>query len=136
MAFEQAHPNGERLGSEPQEADEQEIMSKSPVKKMSHKKYTPEQMADFFDDTIAILGANVSELARKHDINPATAQRWVRDFLETGKIPVDISRGIKGVNNKFQEVHADYLSEKLDEHRTITLDQMIDSLSEKFLGLS
>ena len=65
----------------------------------------------------------------------STAQRWVRDYKKSEKLPFDVVRGRKKKSNKLNETHEEFLKSKLVDDCTMSLDMMISDLLDHFEGL-
>ncbi|KAI8095072.1 uncharacterized protein B0P05DRAFT_172902 [Gilbertella persicaria] len=75
----------------------------------------------------------IAPVARKHDINERTGQRWWNQYKNDSDsffLPK-----VKGDHKKLKEEHRAFLTDLLDEDPAINVEQAPEQLAAKFDGL-
>lgn len=99
----------------------------------SYRSYSADEKEAFFSLWYDKIGASVSEIARELNIHPRTAQKWIKEYKESGSELIPISRrGAKSQSGQLGNNQKDHLFKYLKENPEAQLDEMMDSLSDAF----
>lgn len=115
---------------ESENAEEKQEEKKKKQKERVYRKYTNEQRLDFFASYRQLTGISIGELAQIKGIVPRTAQRWIKEYNATNKIPSSGKRGKKALLNL--STHGEFIRSNIEKEPYITLESLSQQLKENF----
>lgn len=101
-----------------------------------YRSYSNKDKEAFFSLWIDRIGDSVSEIARKLKIHPRTAQKWVKEYKESGNEEIPISKRSANTRcGQLKDDHKRHIVTYLGENPGARLDEMMDSLADNFNAL-
>lgn len=100
-----------------------------------YRVYSLQDREAFFAEWIEKPGTSIASIARSLGILPRTAQKWVREYNESGSVELPLPKAKNTSKPKLNEEHKTFLKDLVDQDPSSSLNDMLDSLTESFEGL-